>query len=315
MNQTAIARYSLILAAGSILTACGTSEVTQTVPSSATQGVPAPFVVSSQYGLMLGGWNRAQKEATDKGVQFCVAKGLKFNFISEKRDGAPGWTPLSSTITFSCEPDAASLIQTANEQCKQEMLNPELDPIRNKVELIRASAEIGPPFEISSNDTFPTELERPVIAKWATMREVCAKRSDDAIKILPSYTPLQVTYIQQEKAFGEQTGARVGELIVALYQLKLTYGEFAQKRYEITHDIAGAENQFRQSALIADQQRQMQAQQLAQQQVQNSLATWSTYMQSVNARQPQTVHLDGSIQLRSNCMSQRYGNTVTTNCN
>ncbi len=195
------------------------------------------------------------------------------------------------------------------------MLDPELNPIRNKVELIRKSSEAGPPFEIASNDTFPTASERPVIEKWATMREECIKRGETALNAPPSGTPLQVAYSQEENDFRQQMEARVGELIVALYQLKLTYGEFAQKRYEISHEIAAAENQFRQSVLVADQQRQMQAQQLAQQQAQNNLAAWSTYMQAVNARQPQTVHLDGSIQLRSNCRSQKFGSTITTDCN
>jgi hypothetical protein len=38
-------------------------------------------------------------------------------------------------------------------------------------------------------------------------------------------------------------------------------------------------------------------------------------MQTVNARQPQTVHLDGSVRLRTNCTWQRLGNLVSTDCN
>jgi hypothetical protein len=70
---------------------------------------------------------------------------------------------------------------------------------------------------------------------------------------------------------------------VALYQQNLTYGEFPKKRYEITRDAAAAERQYRQSTLLADQQKRMHAQQFAQPQFANNLAAWSTYMQAVNA--------------------------------
>ncbi len=103
--------------------------------------------------------------------------------------------------------------------------------------------------------------------------------------------------------------ARVGDLIVSLYQQKLTYGEFARKRYEITRAAADAQRQFRQSVQIADQAQRLQAQQLAEQQFQSSLAAWSAYMQSVNARQPQTVRM------QANCSSVRAGNSVNTICN
>lgn len=114
----------------------------------------------------------------------------------------------------------------------------------------------------------------------------------------PAATLLQVTEIQQDRSFGQAASAKVGDLIVALYQQKLTYGEFAKERYEITRDAADAERQYRQSMQFADQQQRMQAQQLAQQQFANRLAAWSTYMQAVNARQPQSVHIDGAIRVQ-----------------
>jgi hypothetical protein len=122
-------------------------------------------------------------------------------------------------------------------------------------------------------------------------------------------------FVQQERSFAEASAGRVSELIVTLYQAKLTYGEFAQKRYEITRDATAAERQFREASLIADQQRQAQTQQLAQQQFQNNLMAWTAYVQSVNARQPQTVRLEGSVGIKTNCTSQQLGNVVSTNCN
>ena len=286
------------------LSACGTGEVKQTSPST--------FVVSAQYGSMNGSWARAQQEATEKAMKYCAAKSQQFVLIEEKREGILGVSPQSSTITFSCGPDISA---SARAQCKDDMLTSELDPIRHKVELYRESPESAPSFEVASNDTFPTESERPVIARWATIRDECIKRSDAASKIPPSATPLQVAFLQKTRSFFQEANGRIGELIVALYQQKLTYGEFAQKRYQLSREAVTAELQFRQATLIADQQRQLQAQQLAQQQFQNNLIAWSTYMQAVNARQPQTVHLDGSVRVQTNCTAQRIGNIVTTNCN
>ena len=205
--------------------------------------------------------------------------------------------------------------QAAFVQCKADMQLAELDPLRTKVELVRDSFDTAPPFEIASNDTFPIEAERAIIARWATIREGCIKREEAISELPPSATQLQVSFLQQDRAFAREAAGRVGQLIVALYQQKLTFGEFAQKRYEITRAAKSAEREFRRSTQLADQQRQMQAQQLAQQQFQNNLIAWSAYMQSVSARQAQTVHLDGSLRVHTNCTSQQVGNFVSTNCN
>ena len=180
-------------------------------------------------------------------------------------------------------------------QCKDQLRTPELDPIRYKVELIRDSWENPVPFAIATNDSFPSQEEKTAISKWATLREECVARGNAAFSPSPSATPLQVTQIQRDRSFFQSASAGVGDLIVALYQQKLTYGEFARKRFEITRDAADAERQYREAMQTADQQRQLQIQQLAEQQYANRLAAWATYLQSVNARQPQTVHVDGTI--------------------
>ncbi len=207
-----------------------------------------------------------------------------------------------------------SQVQSENAQCASEVQSSDLDIIRQKIELFRESADAPVPFAIASNDTFPTEPERTAIAKWATIRDECNKRADAISNAGVAANPLQATILQQDRAFRQEVTARVGLLIVVLYQAKLTYGEFAQKRYEIDRDGAAAERQFRAATLIAEHDRQLQGQQLAQQQFQNNLIVWSSYMQAVNARQPQTVHIDGSVRVQANCASQRLGDAVTTNC-
>jgi len=273
------------------LAACGTNGVMEI--SSST------YSVSAQYGSMNGSWGRARQEAVAQAKELCAAKGQTYTLIGEKQTGIFGVTPQRSTITFSCGEDKAVVaIQSINAECKDQLGTSELDPIRNKVELYRDSLESPVPFAIATIDAFPTQEERDAIAKWAALREECIKQGNAASSMPPGATPLQVTEIQQDRSFGQAALAKVGDLIVALYQQRLTFGEFARKRYEITRDAAEAERQYRQSLQLADQQQRMQAQQLAQQQFSNSLAAWSTYMQAVNARQPQTVHVDGTIRVQ-----------------
>lgn len=283
MNRTALITASAVLLAG-----CGTTSVVET-----SQSV---YTVSAQYGSLNGSWDRAQLEAIAKAKDFCASRKDTYSFISEQRSGVWGYSPQRSQITFSCGPNTPALLQIAAAECKDLYQDSALDAIRSKVELYRDSSESPVPFAIATIDAFPTEDERVAISKWASLREECIKRSNVAFSIPPSSTPIQVTEIQQDRSFVQASAARVGDLVVALYQQKLTYGEFAKKRYEITRDAAEAERQFRLSTQIADQQQRLQAQQLAQQEFQNRLAVWSSYIQAVNARPPQTVvHVEQSV--------------------
>ena len=90
-------------------------------------------------------------------------------------------------------------------------------------------------------------------------------------------------------AFVDGLASKIGALIVALYQGKLSYGEFAQKRYEFGHETAAAQREFRQAVLSNDLQIAMQKEQLATQRFQANISAWSAYLQSVNAREPKTI--------------------------
>jgi hypothetical protein len=200
----------------------------------------------------------------------------------------------SATLLFGCvdlSGEGKTDLTAAHEQCKRDLDIPELDPIRQKVELSRKTSDAAPPFAIAANDTFPTDAERPVIAKWATIRDACISQTSALVVPPPSANAMQSTVFQQDASFGKTVSAKVGELIVALYQQKLTYGEFAQKRYEIGRDATATELAFRQSTLERDQARQLQVQELAQQEFAARMTAWAKYMESVNARQPQTVNV------------------------
>lgn len=197
-----------------------------------------------------------------------------------------------------------------HDQCKADLQSPELDAIRHKVDLYRAW-EDAPSFEAASNEDFPTMPERAAIAKWAALRDDCLRREHAVVMVPADATPMLANFMQQERAFYQEAQAHIGELMVALYQAKITYGEFARNRYEISKAAAKAQRQYRESRLIEDQQRQVQEQQVAQQQYQNNLMAWSVYMQSVAARQPQTVRLNTTY---VNCTSTKTGNIVNTSC-
>jgi hypothetical protein len=129
----------------------------------------------------------------------------------------------------------------ASDQCNAGLGSPALDPIREKVERFRRATDGAPPFTISSNDTFPTEAERAVIAQWATIRDGCLKRSEALLVVPASARGNQSTLLQQQF--------------------------FGIKDVDASEQFA------------------------------NTLAAWSVYMQAVNARQPQTVYLNGTIQV------------------
>lgn len=194
--------------------------------------------------------------------------------------------------------------------CEADFATPELDPIRHKVEFVRQQDE-APPFEFASLDQFPTAAEQPLLGKWATRRDACLKRAHGVNVIPPNAGAMDVTYIEQERAYTTEAEGRVSELIVALYQQRVTYGEFARRRYEIGKAASDAQRQYREARLIQDQDRQLQVQQIVNQQFANNLNAWANYMHAVNARQPQSVHLNSSL----HCASTQLGAFTNTNCN
>ncbi len=289
---------SLLLIA--LLTACGTNEVIKNPNNT--------FSSSAQYGSLNGSWDRAQTDAVAKANEFCSKNGQAYYFINEQRDGVVGWSPQKSTITFACGQSKEAYKEVQNE-CEKNTQIKELDSIRTKIQLFKLATDEAVPFDIATNDNFPTTSETEAIGKWAKLREQCIANFNKLISNEPIVgSALQKTYTDQIKAFQAQLTASISDLIVALYQQKLTYGEFAQKRYEITKSMMTAEREFRRATLLADRDIQLKQTELAQQQAQNNLIAWSAYMNTVNARQPQT------IRLQSNCTTSKYGSTSNTNC-
>ncbi|WP_368623603.1 hypothetical protein [Paraburkholderia sp. BR13444] len=206
----------------------------------------------------------------------------------------------------------AAQYETVHKQCETDMAIPELNLLREKVEFSR-KLDAPPPFQYASLDSFPSATERPLVAKWATLRDACIARERAVNPARANATALDESFIRQQMSFGSEAEGKVSELIVALYQQKLTYGEFAQRRYSIGKAAVDAAQQYREARLVENQERQLQAQQIANQQFANSMSAWATYMQAVNARQPQTVHLTSAP---VHCTTMNLGGGMaSTNCN
>jgi hypothetical protein len=193
--------------------------------------------------------------------------------------------------------------KAADDQCIADLeADRSLDPIRDKIELRRANAEAPPPFSLLSNTNYPSAQEREAIVAWERERERC-RNSKLAINDIPAHADgFDANFLREMNGLGLKAGGQVDALTVALSQGRMTYGEFAQKRYEVGRDLAEASRQFRQAALEADFQRRQQEGALAVQQFQAVTNAWGTYMQTIQARQP--------VITTGNCMAM--GNTM--NC-
>jgi hypothetical protein len=262
---------------------------------------------SAQYGSINGSWERASREVYESAEQSCRALNLKLYVHGEQRTGVFGYSPQKSTITYSCEPDIDLVLARVVAQCDEEIALPELDNIRIFIDLSRRAGARPPSIEQSTNNKYPNKFESVSILNWAKILERCNNRITESLDLLPKpSSQMQIALSEKQKSFRDQRISQLNSLIVALYQGKLTYGEFAQKRHEIASIINNAENDYKTLVLIQDRESQIKAEQLALQQQQNSINAWNSYLQTVNSR---------PIRLQTNCITNKIGNTLTTNCN
>jgi len=179
-------------------------------------------------------------------------------------------------------------MQTAIELCKKSLSSPTLDLIRSKADPLRVAADGEPPLALTSNDAFPSESDHLVIAEWMNLRDLCVARFDALGADLPSPNGISDIVLQQLLMLSKLSSASVGDLILALYQGKMTYGEFARKRYEFTRDSAAINAAFNQAALDQDQRQLVQAQQ----QMSRAAAAWETYINELRLREPRKGAVD-----------------------
>ncbi len=209
-----------------------------------------------------------------------------------------------AAISADLKAGAAALRQ----ECAAKLETKQLDPIRDKIEFYKSRTDGPAPFSMLSNSRYPNNEEQKAIAIFAGLRDECTNL--DRQRIQHQVLPSNVNRVMYDKlnSFSLSTARQTGDLLVALYQGKITYGEFAKKRAESSAASASAREDYLQAMQQADQQRRMQELQLAEQRNQSSMAAWSSYLQAVQAMQPHTVNL------QTNCTSTRTGNFTNTTC-
>lgn len=201
--------------------------------------------------------------------------------------------PQSSGGATQAQADAISAAYKASkDECKASLTTPELDPIRHKVQLYREPGDEPLPFEIATNDTFPTSDDRPVIAKWASLRDECIRRFEEVPSVPEGANQTQTAIIKTVRSFAEQAAGDITELIICLYQQKLTYVEFGRKNQEIGKALGAFDLAITQAgAGGGNTQHQLEDLQAAQQQFTDTLDAFGKYVHTVSARKPKTVRL------------------------
>jgi hypothetical protein len=214
-----------------------------------------------------------------------------------------GWSVLIAAITLSgCGADAvpsneiaqheraelASRMQSSIEKCKADLSAPELDPIRQKADPLRTAADGAPPPALASNDAFPSESEPAVIAKWIKIRDVCMDRFTELLVVPPSVDTFEATALRETFTLSKLSQSGVGDLIIALYQQKMAYGEFARKRYELTREAAEINSALNKAVMERDRQQL----ERAQQRLANVSARWEADIREIRSRSSRSVNAD-----------------------
>jgi hypothetical protein len=208
------------------------------------------------------------------------------------------------------ENDLLAQLKLTSQQVFQECLNRyninELDIIRNKVELSRNDLEGAAPFDILSNNTYPTEQESASIKIWAGLRDTClTKMNQEATPIISQMNPANQLVINTRRGFGKAVAQQIGYLIVALYEKKITYSEFAKKRTDFSTASANADRDYIKAMQEQNYQRRMEQAKLAQEQFANQQRAWAQFFQGLQAMQPRAPSV-------STAQCTQFGNTV--NC-
>jgi hypothetical protein len=101
----------------------------------------------------------------------------------------------------------------------------DLDPIRTKIELYRTAMSGAPPPAMLADQSRPSPEERIAIEKWNSIREACVL---EMLSLRANLEPLR------------QANERMGLLVAALYDGRLTYGQFAAERMKISDRMFAA---------------------------------------------------------------------------
>jgi predicted small secreted protein len=130
--------------------------------------------------------------------------------------------------------------------CATRMQDHGLDPIRNRVELLRSSPDAPAPFAILTNNATPGPDEQRAIDVWSRARENCQADARALIGRIP--VPPEATQSEVEKLTSYFTDAWIAEskLRVALYSGQISYADFANQRLTAAEDALKAAERYAQ---------------------------------------------------------------------
>jgi hypothetical protein len=183
--------------------------------------------------------------------------------------------------------------------------NPSLQIIADKVGLGGVQDQT---FTMLSNSNLATESERKAIGLYGDLCQKCNSQ-------IEKYTQ-QLGWPTSLTALNKATNSAGSNILIALYEAKMTYGEYAKLRQELSnnHDTAMAniEAEIKRNATDAHEKAQMIANQTAIAQAQIAQANASNTAAAammINATKPIPIRNNNL-----NCTSQVIGNNVNTNC-
>jgi hypothetical protein len=147
-----------------------------------------------------------------------------------------------------------------DDQCASQIdANPDFNVIRGKVELTRRLSDGPPPSIVTSDTSVPSEQEANAIREWLVVRQVC---DANLMSFLNWPTPTNsspLTTLQQDSYFGVKAYLAILDLTGALSFRRITYGDYAERSYEIARDALAAERLFRRSVIAKEYSGQRQA--------------------------------------------------------
>jgi len=104
----------------------------------------------------------------------------------------------------------------------------------------------------------------------------------------PSVDAFEATALRETFTLSKLSQSGVGDLIIALYQQKMAYGEFARKRYELTREAAEINSALNKAVMERDKQQL----ERAEQQLADVSARWETDIREIKSRSSRSVNAD-----------------------
>ena len=248
-----------------------------------------------------------------------------------KKDGDHGKVLIQNAIidtAATLKREVARVVATADrnfaaEDCYSKIPNdPALSIIRNKVAL---SGTTKQSFSMFSDDSFPTEQEKPAIARYAESWHECFQKAEDARS--------EAGTVSAIRALESTTETANINLLVLLHNGGINYGQFARERQKIADEYKTAYVQITRELEKKTAESEAIARQLALEAQRNNInesmaqaARMQTglmglqLMQSANQARIQQQMLNTINQPRIlpspsvHCNSMKIGNQIHTNC-